>query len=109
MQEALSKLLEAARGGAILISPCISPGEKAVRDAVLSEHLPYIRLDGMGFSPYYKPVGHEMEAVAASRLLILAPWPYSAQRLHLNKADFEALNSMAKQLATMQWNFAPHA
>ena len=107
LQEALAHIMEAAHSGAVIISPFISPGEVAVRDALLTANLPYIRIDGEGFSPYYKPPGYEIAAVAATSLLIIAPWPYSPRRIRLTKADFEAMNAIAAQLGTERWNFAP--
>lgn len=107
LQSALARIMEAANDGAVIISPCISPGEVAVRDALLAARLPYIRIDGEGFGPYYKPSGYEIAAVAAARLLLIAPWPYNPRRIRLTKTDFEAMNAMAAQLSTVQWNFAP--
>ena len=92
-------LVSKARSGAVMISPFISPGEKVLRDILLAEHLPHIRIDGKGFEPYYKPQGADFDAVADGFLLILAPWEYDTRR-HLGKADFEELNRIAKLLAT---------
>lgn len=93
------ELVSKARSGAVMVSPFVSPGEKALRDILLTEHLPHIRIDGYGFEPYYKPQGADFDAVADGFLLILAPWEYDTRR-HLGKADFEELNRVAKLLAT---------
>jgi len=98
----LQRYMAHARSGVVLISPFISEGEKAVRDALLAEALPHIRLDGEGFGPYYKPPGRDCDQVACGVLLLLAPWPWQSRARHLGKAEFEALNAMAAKLANMR-------
>lgn len=93
------ELLRKAQNGAVIISPFISPGEKTLRTRLLEEHLPHIRLDGIGFGPYYKPPGIDLDAVADGYLLIISPWEYDECR-KLGKAEFEALNRIARLLAT---------
>lgn len=93
------ELLRKARNGTVIISPFISPGEKTLRTRLLEEHLPHIRLDGIGFGPYYKPPGIDLDAVGDGYLLIISPWEYDECR-KLGKAEFEALNRIARLLAT---------
>jgi len=93
------ELMQKARNGAVIISPFISPGEKALKDALMAEHLPHIRLDGIGFGPYYKPPDTDLDAVADGYLLIMCPWEHDERR-HLGKAEFEELNRIAMLLAT---------
>ena len=92
----MARHLDKARSGVLMISPFISRAEKAVMAALQAEALPYVRLDGNGFGPYYKPSGLDCDLVASGLLLILAPW---SPRPHLHRADFMALNAMARQLA----------
>ena len=92
----VARFLTIARQGTLLISPFISPAEKAVMEALIAEGLSYVRLDGNGFGPYYKPSARDCDLVTAGRLLILTPWE---PRPHLHRADFMALNAMAAQLA----------
>ena len=93
------ELMQKARNGAVIISPFISPGKKALKDALMAEHLLHIRLDGIGFGPYYKPPGTDLDAVADGYLLIMCPWEHDERR-HLGKAEFEELNRIAMLLAT---------
>ena len=93
----IDELLQKARDGAVVISPFISPGEKELRQRLMEETLPHIRLDGIGFGPYYKPPGDDIDAVANGFLLIACPWEYDPRR-HLGKAEFEELNRIAKFL-----------
>ncbi|MBQ7571991.1 MAG: hypothetical protein IJT19_07105, partial [Bacteroidaceae bacterium] len=88
-----------ALDGAVIISPFISPGEKALKEVLMSEHLLHVRIDGIGFGPYFKPPGDEIDAVADGYLLLLCPWDYDPRR-HLGKREFEELNRIARLLAT---------
>jgi hypothetical protein len=72
---------------------------EALKDALMAEHLLHIRLDGIGFGPYYKPPGTDLDAVADGHLLIMCPWEHDERR-HLGKAEFEELNRIAMLLAT---------
>ena len=75
--EALKKrqneLLALARKGAVLISPCISPGEKQIARAAMAEGLPLIVLLENGFPPIYKPPKNYFDACAEGRLLMMSP------------------------------------
>jgi hypothetical protein len=84
-----------------MVSPFISPKEKAVQDVLLTEEHPFIVLADNGFRDYYKPSGHLFEAVAAGRVLILSPWPYDAGKRHISRADCVALNAMAEEIAAL--------
>ena len=96
IDRAVASFLQKAKAGTLLISPFISLAEKSVMEAIIAARLPYVRLDGNGFGPYYKPAGRDCDLVAEGRLLLLAPWE---PRPHLHRADFMALNAMAARLA----------
>ena len=64
IQEQVAHFLTAARQGAVLVSPAISPGEKAVMRAAFNENLPLIYLQENGFTDLAKPGGSRMEACA---------------------------------------------
>ena len=68
-----TRLLEAAARGAVLVSPCISPGEKQIARAAMEEGLPLIALKANCFAPKYKPPSRFFDACAAGNLLLLAP------------------------------------
>ena len=68
-----ARLLDAAERGAVLVSPCISPGEKQIARAALDGGLPLIVLLANSFAPKYKPPGRYFEACAKGLLLMLAP------------------------------------
>ena len=92
------RLLDAAERGAVLVSPCISPGEKAIARAALDAKLPLIALCENGFAPKFKPPGLYFDACAEGRLLLLAPWPYHADRRRITREQCLALNAMAAEI-----------
>ncbi len=87
-----------ARGGAVLVSPAISPGEKAVMRAAFDEGLPLIYLEENGFTDLAKPGGRRMEACARGQLLILAPWAHHNERLTIQRQQCLQLNEIARRL-----------
>ena len=88
--------LSQARSGAVLVSPCISKGEKAVMRAAFEEGLPLIILQENGFTDLAKPGGRRMDACARGQLLLLAPWEHHNERLLIRRDQCIALNDMAR-------------
>ena len=89
-------LLNKAERGAVLVSPCISPGEKKIARAALAEGLPLIVLLENGFAPKFKPSGRYFDACANGKLLMLAPWPHHFEKRTITRAQCLALNAMAQ-------------
>jgi len=98
LAEKQDELLYAAAHGAALVSPCISPGEKQIARAALAADLPLIVLLENGFTPFYKPAGKYLEACAAGRLLMLAPWPHHNNRRAITREQCLALNRLAREI-----------
>lgn len=94
-----AELLSAADHGTVLVSPCISPGEKEVAHAVFDAKKPLIVLVENGFSPFYKPPGEYFNACAAGRLLLVAPFPYHQQKQPITREQCLTLNAWAKMIA----------
>ena len=92
--------LAAAREGAVMVSPFISPQEKEILDVLLTEQRPVIYLADNGFSEYYKPSALLFDAVAAGRLLILSPWQYDPQKRHITRPECVTLNNLAAAIAS---------
>ena len=90
------RMLARARQGAVLVSPSISPGEKAVMRAAFDEGLPLIYLQENGLADLAKPGGRRMEACASGQLLILAPWEHHNERLTIRRSQCLQLNDMAR-------------
>ena len=97
-EEKRDELLAAAKHGAVLISPCISDGEREIARLAFAASLPVIALRNMGFSPLYKPGGKLFDKTANGKLLLLAPaaWPYSTSEKQMTRFDACALNRIAQ-------------
>ena len=94
-------LFAAARRGAVLISPCISDGERQIaREALAAGHR-LVTMHNMGFSKFQKPGGRYFDACAEGRLLMLAPaaWPYQTNEKPMTRADATAMNRLCQWLA----------
>ena len=94
----VQECLSAARQGAVLVSPAISPGEKAVMRAAFNAGLPLVYLQENGFTDLAKPGGSRMEACAKGQLLILAPWDHHNEQLTIRRGQCLALNEIARRL-----------
>ncbi|MBR4242681.1 MAG: transposase [Bacteroidaceae bacterium] len=104
IQEEVSRYLAAARDGTLLVSPAISPGEKAVMRAAFDASLPVIVLVENGFTPLSKPGGEQFYACSAGRLLMLAPWPHHNEHRTITAAQCQALNLMATAICAKKYN-----
>ncbi len=96
--EETARYLEAAREGAILVSPAISPGEKLVMRAAFDEGMPIIVIMENGFTPLSKPHGEQFDACAHGRLLMLAPWEHHNDKRKITSEQCQQLNLMALEI-----------
>ena len=94
----VAEYLAAAREGAVLVSPAISPGEKAIMRAAFDEGLPLIYLQENGFTDLAKPGGKRMDACAKGQLLILAPWEHHNEKLDIRRGQCLELNEIARRI-----------
>ena len=94
-------LLAAAAHGAVLVSPCISPGEKEIARRAFAAGHRVITLSNKGISPLYKPGGRLFDQCAAGNLLMLAPagWPYLPGEKKITRMDACVLNRIAQLMA----------
>ena len=81
----MNECLRAAQQGAVLVSPAISKGEKAIMRAVFKEGLPLVYLQENGFTDLAKPGGMRMDACARGQLLILAPWEHHNEKIAIKR------------------------
>jgi hypothetical protein len=98
IQDIVAKYLTAARQGAVLVSPSISPGEKTVMRAAFEEGFPLIYLQENGFSNLAKPGGSRMEACAEGQLLILSPWEHHNEKIAIRRGQCLELNEIARRI-----------
>ena len=96
--EQQERWLQQAHSGAVLVSPCISKGEKQVMRAAFEQGLPIIVLQENGFTDLAKPGGKRMEACARGQLLLLAPWEHHNERLTIRRDQCLALNEMSRMI-----------
>lgn len=92
--------VQAARDGAVMVSPFINEHERAVMEFVLKEKRPIIYIADNGFGKYYKPSDGLFDAVAEGRLLILSPWPNDPKKRHVTRTECVEMNKMAEEIAT---------
>ena len=96
--EKKAALFAAAKHGSVLISPCISDGERQIAREALQAGFPLITLLNKGFSKLQKPGGRSFDACAAGRLLMLAPaaWPYQPGEKPMTRFDATAMNRLCQ-------------
>ena len=99
--ERLAAALAAAAHGAVIISPCISDGERQIAREALKRGLPLVTLQNKGFATLQKPSARHFDACAEGRLLMMAPaaWPYTTQEKPMTRFDATALNRICQWLA----------
>jgi len=100
-REKLEVLLAMAAKGAVLISPCISDGEREIARRAMEAGARLITLSNKGFSNLFKPGGKAFESASEGRLLMLAPaaWPYQPGEKKMTRFDACALNRIAQLIA----------
>ena len=100
----INRYMAMARDGAILVSPCISPCEKAVMRVAFEAGVREIVLLENGFSPMWKPGGQQFDACARGQMLFVAPWPYHSERRRITRDQCLQLNSLANDIAKLPPN-----
>ena len=100
-EERRSELLAAAKHGAVLLSPCVSDGERQIAREALKAGWPLVTMANKGFARLQKPSGRYFDACAAGKLLMLAPaaWPYRPGEKPMTRLDATAMNRLCQWLA----------
>ena len=95
------ELFAATRHGAVLISPCISDGERQIAREALASGVPLVTMANKGFAPLQKPSGRLFDACSDGRLLMLAPaaWPSQPDEKPMTRSDATAMNRLCQWLA----------
>ena len=103
IQEEVATYLKEARRGTVLISPFISPAEKAVYDACYKERLSMIHIVNRGLDgQFVYPSGRDLTGCSDGFMLVLAPYAdYSAETAaaRITRAQCLNLNDFAADLA----------
>ena len=91
-------LTQACRDDAVLVSPCISRGEKAIMKRAFGAGFPQIILLENGISPMQKPSGRQFDACANGRLLLLSPWEHHNDHRAITREQCLQLNALAGKI-----------
>lgn len=99
-EEKAADLLAETSHGAVLVSPCISHGEKEIARRALRAGARLVVLLNKGFPQLYKPPGLYFDRCVEGRLLMLAPaaWPYQPGAKAMTRQDACVLNRVAQLL-----------
>ena len=100
IEERKQYFLKAAQQGAVIVSPCISPGEKQIATTILEAQLPLIVLLLKGFPPFFKPQPRYLMACAEGRLLMLSPYPWQNEKIENMRQRCLQLNDLAAKICT---------
>ena len=104
IQAEVEYYMSLARGGAVLVSPFISPAEKAVYEAACKERLKIIRIVNRGLDgKFIYPTGRDLKGCSAGFMLVLAPYAdYSAEtaETRITRSQCLDMNGYAADLST---------
>ena len=84
--------------GAIIVSPCISPGEQTIATAAMNEKIPLIVLLLKGFPPLFKPQPRYLQACDEGRLLMITPFAFQNEKLDDMRRRCLQLNDLAAKI-----------
>ena len=112
IQDEVDYYLRLARSGAVLMSPFISPAEKAVYDAAYKEKLPMIHIVNRGLDgKFIYPTGRDLAGCSAGFLLVLAPYAdYSAEtaEARITRSQCLDMNGYAADISTLSLTQEAH-
>lgn len=96
-----TRLLAAASHGAVIISPCISDGEKEISRLAMKAGASLITLRNKAFPRLFKPEGRYFDACTEGKLLMLAPaaWKYIPGEKKITREDAIILNRIAQLIS----------
>ena len=97
-----------AHKGVVLVSPFISPAEKAVYDACFKEKLKMIRIVNRGLdNRFVYPSGRDLQACSDGFMLVLAPYTENSDEtraVKISRATCLDMNAYAADLATFTFS-----
>jgi REP element-mobilizing transposase RayT len=90
---------ERIKGGAVMVSPFISPGEKAIARLIMKkEQGSLILLKPEGFPPIYKPSGAYFDLCAQGRLLVLSAFEHTGRKQPLTRECCLQMNGWVQEM-----------
>ena len=99
LRDYMNGCVAAARAGAVMVSPFISPKEKEVLMVLIEEKHQVIYLSDNGFGEFFKPSDTLFESVAAGRMLIFSPHSFDADKRRISRGECVLLNNLAEEIA----------
>ena len=104
IQTEVDYYMSLANNGAVLVSPFISPAEKAVYEVAYKEKKPMISIVNRGLDgKFIYPTGRDLKGCSAGFLLVLAPYAdYSAEtaETRITRSQCLDMNGYAADLST---------
>ena len=97
-EKCITVLKQACANEAVLVSPCISPGEKEIMSQAFDAGFPQIILLENGISHMQKPGGRQFDACAQGRLLLLSPWQHHDDHHAITREQCLQLNDLARAI-----------
>lgn len=91
--------LHTAANGGVLVSPFISPAEKAIRKEAEEHGGKIILITNQPFQDRYKPSAHDFDLCLTGRLLIIAP--LEAGPAELTRSVCLAMNTLAEEIISV--------
>lgn len=101
IDEACARFVTQAAAGTVLVSPCISAGEKAVAAMAMQLGYRLIVIMNNGFSPLEKPSQRFIDACYGGSVLFIAPLEHRPQSEKLSRSLCLELNDLARVVASM--------
>ncbi len=101
IDETCIRFLTEAAAGTVLVSPCISPGEKAVIAMAMQLGYPVILLMENGFNTLDKPSQRFIDACYDGNALFVAPPERHSQSEKITREQCLQLNALAAAIATV--------
>lgn len=85
---------------AVLVSPSISPGERAIMNRAIESGTPVILICNNCFAELSKPGGRLFDACAAGKVLMLSPFEHRNDYQRLTAECCHEMNALARAIAT---------
>ncbi len=94
-----TEALDQAWRGTVMVSPFVSPGEKAIAHAVMAqEYGSLILIRPEGFPPLYRPAGAYFDLCAQGRLLVLSPISHTGRKEELTRERCLQMNRWVEEI-----------
>lgn len=99
LRDYMNSCVIAARRGTVMVSPAVSPYERAVLKEVIGEGYPIVYIENNGFKDFYKPADWLFDACAAGRVLILSIGEHDINKKQIKRAECMEMNKIAEEIA----------